>query len=529
MKKNLPVTQKDIPFGEDQVLVSITDTKGIIKSANDAFIKISGFTETELIGKSHNIVRHPDVPPAVFEDLWKHLKAEKIWVGVIKNRAQNGDHYWVEAFVSPLYENNKLTGYQSVRVKPKAEYVARSEQLYKALWQGETCILPWYEFTRWPVATRLLAILITAAVVIALLTMSTQAYLGESIWPSLLFLILSIPTAWVVSYLYTRRLRKQDKVSKQFILNPLMQQIFTASLDELGQLEFETHVLKARNRTALGRLGEYAKEVDAHAKTNSSYTNEMVKEVEHQHAETEMVATAMNEMTTTIHEVAKNTTDTSNAAISAVNNVDQSARSVDAILRQIQGLAEEIRKTASVIKNLTQYSAEIASILEQVKGISDQTNLLALNAAIEAARAGEAGRGFAVVADEVRQLSQRTQEYSKEIGTMVGKLQDATEQAVQAMESSQDTASEVADKSTLIGENISSIGQDVRNINDIALQVASAVEEQAAVAEEINRNITNLNDVGMKNTQIADSLQQSSVRLKQMAIALSDMVTQFKL
>ncbi|WP_006787422.1 methyl-accepting chemotaxis protein [Thiorhodospira sibirica] len=529
MKKNLPVTQRDISFGEDQVLVSMTDTKGIIKSANDAFIAISGFTQEELIGHAHNMVRHPDVPPAVFEDLWKSLKAEKIWVGVIKNRAKNGDHYWVEAFVSPLYEGRRLVGYQSVRVKPRPEDVKRAEQMYQALSQGKTNILAWYDPHRWSVTQRLFIGLLVALLISWGMFVGILAWLSQPLWPSLLLLGIGLPAIGLMSSLFTRNIRAFCRQSRQFIHNPLMQQVFTGSLDEFGQLEFETRVLKARNRTALGRLGEYAKEVDGYAQKNARHTGEMAREVEHQQAETEMVATAMNEMTTTIHEVARNTSDTSNAASSAVQNVEQSSRDVESILRQIQGLAQDISQTAEVIKNLTQYSAQIANILEQVKGISDQTNLLALNAAIEAARAGEAGRGFAVVADEVRQLSQRTQEYSKEIGTMVGKLQEATEKAVHAMEGSQETASEVAQKSTLIGENIHSIGHDVQNINDIALQVASAVEEQAAVAEEINRNITNLNDVGLKNTQIAESLQQSGEHLQQMAVSLSDMVRQFKL
>ena len=395
--------------------------------------------------------------------------------------------------------------------------------------QGKTNILPWYDPHRWSVTQRLFIGLLVALLISWGMFVGILAWLSQPLWPSLLLLGIGLPAIGLMSSLFTRNIRAFCRQSRQFIHNPLMQQVFTGSLDEFGQLEFETRVLKARNRTALGRLGEYAKEVDGYAQKNARHTGEMAREVEHQQAETEMVATAMNEMTTTIHEVARNTSDTSNAAASAVTNVEKSARDVESILRQIQGLAQEISQTATVIKNLTQYSAQIANILEQVKGISDQTNLLALNAAIEAARAGEAGRGFAVVADEVRQLSQRTQEYSKEIGTMVGKLQEATEQAVHAMEGSQETASEVAQKSTLIGENIQSIGGDVQNINDIALQVASAVEEQAAVAEEINRNITNLNDVGLKNTQIAESLQQSGEHLQQMAVSLSDMVRQFKL
>ena len=118
MKKNLPVTEKEQPFPEGAEIVSATDLKGVITDCNQAFVDISGFSRDELIGTSHNIVRHPDVPPAVFANLWDTLKSGKPWMGIVKNRCKNGDHYWVDAYVTPIIENGQVTGYESVRVKP---------------------------------------------------------------------------------------------------------------------------------------------------------------------------------------------------------------------------------------------------------------------------------------------------------------------------------------------------------------------------------------------------------------------------
>ncbi|MCQ9616022.1 PAS domain-containing protein [Paenalcaligenes niemegkensis] len=136
MRKNFPVTQVETQLRPDQYLISKTDLKGRITYANPAFIEISGFTRDELIGKAHNIVRHPDMPPAGFHDLWETLKAQKPWLGLVKNRRKDGGYYWVQALVSPLYENQKVVGYASVRVRPSAEQIAQAEQFYQHLNKG---------------------------------------------------------------------------------------------------------------------------------------------------------------------------------------------------------------------------------------------------------------------------------------------------------------------------------------------------------------------------------------------------------
>ena len=136
MKKNLPVTQVDRSFPDDVPLVSTTDLKGQITFVNDAFVEVSGFTREELMGKPHNLVRHPDVPSPVFADMWQTLQKGKPWMGIVKNRCKNGDHYWVNAFVTPILENSQVVGYQSVRSKPKQNQVRRAESIYERVNKG---------------------------------------------------------------------------------------------------------------------------------------------------------------------------------------------------------------------------------------------------------------------------------------------------------------------------------------------------------------------------------------------------------
>jgi len=138
MKMNTPVTDNEVNVSSNSVIVSTTDLKGALTYVNDDFIKISGFSRDELIGKNHNIVRHPDIPPAAFSDLWNTLHEGKAWMGIVKNRCKNGDYYWVDAYVTPIFENKTIVGYQSVRVKPDREDVARAEKLYQQLTAGKT-------------------------------------------------------------------------------------------------------------------------------------------------------------------------------------------------------------------------------------------------------------------------------------------------------------------------------------------------------------------------------------------------------
>ena len=133
MRKNLPVTDNEKTFSPNQKLISSTDLKGKIRHCNSAFVEVSGFTRDELIGQPHNIVRHPDMPPAAYENMWSHLKAGQPWMGLVKNRCKNGDYYWVSAYVTPVTENGKVVGYESVRSCPDREDVERAEKLYLSL------------------------------------------------------------------------------------------------------------------------------------------------------------------------------------------------------------------------------------------------------------------------------------------------------------------------------------------------------------------------------------------------------------
>ena len=248
-----------------------------------------------------------------------------------------------------------------------------------------------------------------------------------------------------------------------------------------------------------------------------------------QSSETEQVATAMNEMTATVREVASNASYAAEASSTANQEANDSKHVVNDNMCCINALAEEVQNTAQTITELSNESENIGTVLNVIRDIAEQTNLLALNAAIEAARAGEQGRGFAVVADEVRSLAQRSQQSTQEIQDIVERLQQSSERAVAAMGQGKEKAQESVVKAESVGASLDKIAQAVSSINDMNLQIASAAEEQTAVSEEINQNVVNINQIAVEASENTEQTSLTSESLAKLAIDLQGLVAHFKL
>jgi len=300
------------------------------------------------------------------------------------------------------------------------------------------------------------------------------------------------------------------------------------SNDELGQLSHAFNRFLDKLQPLIKEVGRVTGEVESSAQNLAGMAAANDRLISGEHAAVDQVSTAATEMSSAVHEVARNAQHAADAARQAESQSRDAAQVVGATINSIRQLAHEVESASNSIQTLEQEAANIGAVLAVIRGIAEQTNLLALNAAIEAARAGEQGRGFAVVADEVRALAARTQESTKDIQTMIERLQIGVQNAVKATHAGSDKARQSVEQASGVDQALTDTSDSVQRINDMTAQIASACEQQSSVTEEIARNITDIRDLSNEAAHTSEQSAEASQRLSELSHGLSALVGRFR-
>ncbi|QZP33004.1 HAMP domain-containing protein [Pseudomonas sp. DR48] len=346
---------------------------------------------------------------------------------------------------------------------------------------------------------------------------------------SALALLVGLIAAWVITRLIVAPLRSVIRVAQQIAAGDLSATVEVTRRDEIGQLMQAMQQMGAGLSTIVSGLQAGIEQLANSAQSLSAVTEQTNLEVSSQKEETEQVATAMNQMTATVHDVARNAEEAAQAAQTADGKVESGQQVVRQSMARIEQLADSATSASSSIESLSAEIQNIGTVLSVIKSVAEQTNLLALNAAIEAARAGEQGRGFAVVADEVRALAKRTQQSTEEIERLVSALRSAAQSSVQQIQNSGELVKLAVSDALQTESALGSIAAAVSLIQQMNQQIAAAAEEQSSVAEEINRSVTSIRASADQSSLAMQGNAASSIELAQLGVELKGMVGHFRL
>ncbi len=519
MRNNQPVTQTEYRFPENQRLISSTDRRGNIEYVNNAFLEVSGFSHDELIGAPHNIVRHPDMPPAVYENMWQTISQGKPWMGLVKNRRKNGDYYWVSAYVTPIFDGNTITGYESVRVLPSEEQKQRAARVYARMRQGKKPF-SLFDFIRY--YTRQLAPVWLPALVAIIISLLLIGWSAAAI-----LLVTAMVTCITTCWHHESAFKQLMALRPDAFTNRIVAYTYSKDGGAKAQLEMMIRSEAARSRTAITRVEDSVEKLGSIVRATREQAAASNALIEEQTSKTQDVASAINQMSTSIQEVADSVENNAEKSETAARNVDTGVAVAGQALQAINRLSDSVATIAKTVEELSGSTNEIGKAADLITTIAEQTNLLALNAAIEAARAGEHGRGFSVVADEVRTLATKTRNSTESIHKIIENLMQKAQNAVRVSQQGEDAAKEGVEMVGKTETALEEIRRAVQSINEMTIQMSSAVEQQSNVAEHINQQVTDIADSSRTARDNANETSRSSERLQQTTDELHQLIQRF--
>ena len=520
MRLNEPVTQREYRFEHTERLISATDKHGRITHCNDAFQRVSGYEREDLIGQPHNLIRHPDMPSPVFKEMWDTLKAGKIWMGLVKNRRADGDHYWVSAFVTPVHENGTLIGYESVRVTATEDEKKRATEIYAKLRAGKPAI----SFTQ--------KCLNFMSSYLPFLLIGGTA-LGIDLFFGQFLLGLMAFGAVVLSGVFSNIKREKEwqeiiDQSPDSYSNELVAQTYFPDSGKKARAKLVLLCELSRCRTALARISDAAQELDNIADSTQLQAEVTSSAAVQQNQSTQQIASAITQMSAAIQEVAERVESNAQNSKQAYQNVNSGNDRAKEALDTINLLNDAVESITSTVGELAESTGQIGQAANIISTIAEQTNLLALNAAIEAARAGEQGRGFSVVADEVRSLALKTHESTDHIHQIIQTLTSRSERAVSVFRDGKASAEQGVAIVEKTRDALAEINQAVSMISNMTIEMSSSVEEQSNVAEHINEQIVGIADGAMETKSASEKALAASKTLKETITMVNSVIDRFQ-
>lgn len=517
MRKNFPITQVEYEMREGAPIVSKTDLKGRITYVNPYFVEVSGFSEKELLGAPHNLVRHPDMPPSAFADLWSTLKQERPWTGMVKNRRKNGDYYWVKANVTPVREGGRIAGYMSVRTRPTRDEVKAAEELYRrmrdstaahlALRQGHVVRTGWRgipgRIRNASLAWQLSGMM--GGLLLAILALGMLAATGSAD-PMIIGLLTAIPAlgcvlAWRWLHASVARPLQLATATAQAAGGGDLTCSFEAGIQgDIGRLLTALQQMNVNLQALIGDVRTNIDTIRVGAREIAAGNQGLSQRTDAQAANLAETASSMEQLAATVKQNADNAEHGNRLGVSATSVAQRGGEVVTQVIHTMDEINASSRK--------------VVDIVGLIDGIAFQTNLLALNAAVEAARAGEHGRGFAVVAQEVRSLAQRSSHAAREIKTLIGGAADKIA-----------TGSELVQQA---GSTMDEIVSAVAQVGSILADIRTASGEQRDGIEQVNRAVEQMDESTQQNAALVEQAAASSTALAEQVESLARSVSLFR-
>ena len=509
MGRNTSVTQKEYFLKDGTTLMSTTNTGSYISYANSAFIDASGYEEGDLMGEPHNIIRHPDMPPAAFADMWFTIQQGDSWTGLVKNRRLDGDHYWVRANVTPVYHQDRLTGYISVRNIPLREEIDAAEKLYAAVNENN---LKGHRFYKGLLVRKGIFSFLS---LFQWLSISRRINLALFISVLAIFLLQLAPVplsvkmgATVIAFiLLAMFLQKQISVPLKQVLTQMQKVVSGRKADyfQFNRVDEIGLLMRMVNQSGLN-LNSLVGDVNTQLTGIRKISQRIAEEGESLQKRTEETSADLHQTASAVEEIASAVKQTAETATEAMTRADETSRNA-------VKSGDVMKQTISMMQSVSRDNGQIVDIISVIDSIAFQTNILALNAAVEAARAGESGRGFAVVAAEVRNLAQHSASAAKEIKTLIEKNVANVSSGVVMVESTE--------------SHLTAMIDNVLQMSTMIKEIGTATQEQTQALQLINQSVSRIGVMTHNNNGMVEHVTDAACDLSARAARLQRAVQVF--